>query len=225
MREPTPRRSKISSVRFDQQIARLPCFDDHCRRCTTTESRAARSRSPSEADRAGTDDRPPCGARPGFIAGKPEAGHLRLPPVGIEGEEVFVELRRRHRAAGQHGVDLAAMVDLVLEEMRQEIADRLGHLPVLAAVGGDATVEIGWPQPSAEIEQPAVEAGLRRGERGRVVELLEIVDDAEAAAALLQHVEVVEVDRQDVVQRFLDGREEARPLGLELAGRSASTAR
>ena len=110
------------------------------------------------------------------------------------------------------------MMDLVLEEMRQEIADRLGHLPVLAAVGGDATVEIGWPQPSAEIEQPAVEAGLRRGERGRVVELLEIVDDAEAAAALLQHVEVVEVDRQDVVQCFLDGREEARPLGLELAG-------
>ena len=38
-------------------------------------------------------------------------------------EEELVELRRLHRGAGQHRMHLAAMVDLVQEQMREQIAD------------------------------------------------------------------------------------------------------
>src|SRR4051812_40612414 len=37
----------------------------------------------------------------------------------LAGEEKFVELRRLHRGARQHGMRLAAVVNLVLEEMFQ----------------------------------------------------------------------------------------------------------
>ena len=50
-----------------------------------------------------------------------------------------------------------------------------------------------------------------------VIERREIVEDAGADAALLEHIEIEQIDRQDVVERLLDRREEAGARRLELA--------
>jgi len=48
-------------------------------------------------------------------------------------QEELVELRRLHRRSGEHGVDLTAMMDLVLEEVRQHVPGAL-HLHVILAL-------------------------------------------------------------------------------------------
>ena len=72
----------------------------------------------------------------------PSRVDLLAPQLDVVVEEEFVELRRLHRCSGQHRMHLAAMVDLVDEQMRQQVADALGNPAVLAPVGDDAAIEI-----------------------------------------------------------------------------------
>ena len=53
---------------------------------------------------------------------------------------------------------LAAMVDVVQEEMSEQVADTLRDMSVFAAIRKDAPVKIFRRQPFAEFDQPAVEA-------------------------------------------------------------------
>ena len=97
-------------------------------------------------------------------AARPPPPHLQ-----IIVEQELVQLRRRHRRARQHRVHLAAMMDVVHEEMGQDIADAFGDHAVLAPVGDDAAIEI---RPSrqaiAEGDQPPVERRLRGAELRRI---------------------------------------------------------
>ncbi|BCH17415.1 hypothetical protein MesoLjLa_42660 [Mesorhizobium sp. L-2-11] len=52
---------------------------------------------------------------------------LRFPQFQIIVEEELIELRRFHRRAGQHGVHLATMMDVVDEEVGEQIADALRY--------------------------------------------------------------------------------------------------
>jgi hypothetical protein len=70
-----------------------------------------------------------------------ELGELACAQRGFVGAEELVELRRRDARAGEHRVRLAAMVDLVLEQMREEPRDGL-RLHAHAAHDGDGLLEL-----------------------------------------------------------------------------------
>jgi hypothetical protein len=74
--------------------------------------------------------------------------------VTVEVEEELVELGRRHGGRREHAVDLAAVVDLVLEEMGEQVVDALGRAAGVAAVGDDAIVESRGVEAVAEGDQP-----------------------------------------------------------------------
>ncbi len=112
------------------------------------------------------------GARPEPVGGALSRGFRGVEAAGghagvaVEVEEEFVELRRRDRGAGEHRVGLAAVVDLVLEEVGEERVDALARAAVGVADHLDAAVEVGGRQPVAEADQPAVGGGLGGAERG-----------------------------------------------------------
>src|SRR5689334_11786649 len=112
---------------------------------------------------------------------------------------------------------LPAMMDVVQEEMRKQVADPLRYDACLAAICRDTPVQVGIRQAVAKGDQLAVEPGLRLGEFPRLLIWLETRSDGAPHAALFQHVEIEEIDQKDVVQRFPDRREETRPFRLELA--------
>jgi hypothetical protein len=80
--------------------------------------------------------------------------------VAVEVEEELVELRGRDAGAGQHGMGLAAVVDLVLEEVGEHGVGALGDHALVAAVDRDAAVEVGGGKPVAEGDEAAVAGGL-----------------------------------------------------------------
>src|SRR5207245_2932793 len=77
-------------------------------------------------------------ARWAWPSDKRQPERLELAPAERQlfAKEELVELRRRHRGARQHRVDLAAVVDLVLEQMHQHIAGAL-DLHVIDALDRD----------------------------------------------------------------------------------------
>lgn len=120
---------------------------------------------------------------------------------------------------------LAAVMDLVDEQMCQQVADALGDLTVLAPVGDDTAIEVACGQPLAKRDQPAVRRRLRLEQRLRTVERNEAVKRGGPERTLFEEVEIEAIDREDVVERLADRREKAGALGFELAGAKASTAR
>ena len=76
--------------------------------------------------------------------------------MGLVGAEELVQLRRLDVRAGQHGVRLSAVVDLVLEQMREEARGRLVH-DALAALDGDGQLELRFGERCTRVDQPTVE--------------------------------------------------------------------
>src|SRR5262249_24891690 len=75
--------------------------------------------------------------------------------------EKLVELRRRHPRAGEHGMRLAAMMDLMLEQMHQETIAPFGlHRNV--AIDSHDVVETFRRQRITENDQSLVNGGLGR---------------------------------------------------------------
>ena len=68
---------------------------------------------------------------------EPERRQLTGPQRRIAREQELVELRRRDAGAREHGVRLAAVVDLVHEEMRQRAVDTLAEMHAAAAIEHD----------------------------------------------------------------------------------------
>jgi len=73
--------------------------------------------------------------------------------------------------AGEHRMRLPAMMDLVLEQMREEPGERLVQ-HAFAARHRHREIERFIGETRAKIDQPAVDVALGRGERGTVVERL-----------------------------------------------------
>ncbi len=134
-------------------------------------------------------------------------------------EEVLVELGRPRGGAGQHRVGLAAMVDLVLEEMREDRSYPFPRAPVRIAHDLHAAVRVRRRQAVAERHQPAVGCGLRPSKHRRLGEVRFGIEDRKTAASLFERVEIVDVNGVDVIERPAQRREEPdprRPLGWRL---------
>src|SRR5687768_14020370 len=108
--------------------------------------------------------------------GSVDAGGDEIGTAGgrIKDEKVFVELRRLDCRAGEHGVRLAAMVDLMQEKVRQQIADGFVERTGTAAVSRDAPGRIGGTEAVAEGDEASVAIGLRGGELFHISERLEL---------------------------------------------------
>ena len=113
---------------------------------------------------------------------------------------------------------LAAVVDVVQEDVGEDVADPFRDHSVLAPVGNDAAVEIGFRQAVAEGDKLAVEIGLCRRQACHIVERHEGVIGGGAETAIRQEIEIETIDRENVVERFLDRGKETGALGLELPG-------
>src|SRR5690348_1348220 len=57
---------------------------------------------------------------------EPERAELVGAPGRVLAEEVLIELRRGHGRAGEHRMHLSAVMDLMLEEVREHVGDPLG---------------------------------------------------------------------------------------------------
>ena len=135
--------------------------------------------------------------------GQSDFRELRRAQVGFVRAEEFVELRRLDRRAGEHRVRLAAMVDLVLEEMREEPRRAFLH-DARAPRHGDRPGEIGVGQRRAQGDEPAIDRVLRDGRaprrcrtalRARKSGRTEV--RRLAVEAPLQRIDVIPVDGQD----------------------------
>lgn len=96
---------------------------------------------------------------------------------------------------GEHGVGLAAVVDLVLEKVGEEGVDPFGEDPLVAAVDGDAAVGVGRGERSQKATRRRSEAACavrrsagsaRSGSDGRKA--------ARPRPRLLQRIEIVDID-------------------------------
>ena len=143
----------------------------------------------------------------------------------LAGHHELIQLRRRHGAAGQHGVHLAAVVRLVVEQMRQHVASTVALHVVCArqvdpGVDGSA-VEAGAPGHQALVAgmlAPHPFGGLGTGLEGGVV--------LAQPRLVMQRADVVVVHRQDMVQRAGQAGEETAARrqpgrGIELKQRTA----
>ena len=131
-------------------------------------------------------------------------------------EEELVELRRRDACAGEHGVGLSAVVDLVLEEMGEDGVDPLGDRP--AAVGRNPAVEVGAREPVAEGDEPGVGRALRCGEGDGFGVVGRVGEDRPAPAALPGRVEIVEIDGEHMVEGRPQRRKEPGSRRREVLG-------
>ena len=111
------------------------------------------------------------------------------------------------------------MMDVVDEEMREQVADplrdRCPSSPRSVATRLSRSAASSASQKATSRRSKRLCASASSTGSAMVDEA---VEQCQPFAALLQHVEVVEVDRQDVIQRCLDRGKEARARRGELAG-------
>jgi hypothetical protein len=86
--------------------------------------------------------------------------------VRILRQKKLVELRRRHGRAGEHGVDLAAVVDVGLKQVRQHVLRPLAIAPVVRPIENDDVVQPVVVQLLAEGDQPGDRPHPARAKRG-----------------------------------------------------------
>ena len=97
---------------------------------------------------------------PDKFFGPTQLGEILSSQTGLADTEKLVQLRRFHRSAAEHRVDLATVVDLVFEQVRNHPQPTV----VLRRVAGDRdnTPEIGIAQLLAVGDQSPVDMGLSR---------------------------------------------------------------
>ena len=121
--------------------------------------------------------------------------------------EEFVELRRLDRGSGEHRMRLPAMMDLVLEQMREEPRRILGE-NARAALQRNRHDELRFGERRTCIDQPAIGLLLRLLQLRASVEGLFGREEAIrlgvgrlAAEGPLQRVDVVPIDGENVIER------------------------
>src|SRR4030095_7968910 len=131
---------------------------------------------------------------------KTDLGELGGAQMRFVRAEEFVELRRRDRGSGEHRMHLAAMMDLVLEQVREQPRRILGQ-DAGAALHGNRHDELRFAKRRASIDQPAIRLPLRllqlrtelegflRREESRRLGIGRL-----AAEGALEHVDVIPID-------------------------------
>ena len=109
---------------------------------------------------------------------QPDLRELRRAQVRLVGAEELVELRRLDRRAGEHRVRLPAVVDLVLEEMREQARRASRARCPCGAWTGDGHVELRVGERRAGGDQPVVDGALRGCELGARRERLLRIEEA-----------------------------------------------
>src|SRR5688572_29341970 len=99
-------------------------------------------------------------AAPDFILAPTELGKLRGAQRRFFRGKELVELRRLDSSRAQHRMRLAAMMNLVLEQMQQQPVHPL-MLNATAAVDVDDAIEIFSAEALDEGDQPAIHLALR----------------------------------------------------------------
>ena len=97
---------------------------------------------------------------------QPELGKLRRAQVRLVRAEELVELRRLDRGAGEHRVRLPAMMDLVLEQMREEARRAFRSRCRRGAARGTGSTSRASVKRGAGVDQAAVDCALRGCELG-----------------------------------------------------------
>lgn len=128
-------------------------------------------------------------------------------------EEKLVELRRGHLRARQHGMDLAAVMDLVDEQVAEDSGHSFPVVDAVVSVDRDDAREAWRGQVLAKGNQPPVYFELGRAEFCRRAWQVGRADGD--AAGTGQVSEVASVDEEDVPQRLAQRREKADPGGRE----------
>jgi hypothetical protein len=135
------------------------------------------------------------------------------------GHEELVELWWFHLRAGEHRVGLAAVMDLVLKQMEQNVADPL-DLNVFCALEPNGLIETGFiPDVSHTRYESLVDGALRLRQRFERLEGVFVLEDAPATPTLEHRVDVVLVHEHDVRQRLVDTRKEARAFRAQVLQR------
>ncbi len=133
-----------------------------------------------------------------------------------------VQLRRFQAGSGQHGMHLAAMMDLMLEKVQKRRADRFLVCTVRASFMQNGSFQIRFLQSVAEPDEPLIFHCLRRLELVRRFKMRGLVY-GQSLALLAQRIEIVTIDLPDMVEGLAKGRKEVCPLRLECALRESAT--
>src|SRR6185312_6878227 len=136
----------------------------------------------------------------------------------LEIKKKLIELRRLNMSAGEHGVRLPAVMDLVLEEMGENAVDALLQLSFDTAIGDDFPRQIGVGEAVAKANETPVDLCLKRNQFRRVTEHTLVAEYGEAQPALFQRINVQIVDEVVVRERCGDRREERRARRDEVLG-------
>ena len=132
----------------------------------------------------------------------------------------LVELRRLDVGAGEHGVRLAAVVHLVLQQVGDDMAAALALDAAVAALEGDDVVERRFVQRADVLDEAGIGGRLGARELGHGRGLRCVAPLPLHVALAVQGGEVVEIDGKDVLERRLQAREKARPRrGVGLGGK------
>jgi hypothetical protein len=107
-------------------------------------------------------------------------------------------------------------MDLMLEQMRQQVVAALDKDTRLSAIRLDPDSQLCLGEFITELNERLVAIGLRRCQIERFLKGHERVKRVGPPATIIQRIQIVVIDRQNVVERRLDRREKADARGIEL---------
>lgn len=139
-----------------------------------------------------------------------------LAQVRVLIEPVFVELGRRDGGTGEHAVDLATVVNLVLVKVAQDVFSTLDANDAAVTNEANGGVKGVFGEALAEVDEANVAFALSGAEVGEGVEGLFALEAGEAPPGAEKSVDVIPVHNEDMAQGGEDGLEEGDSLGAEI---------
>jgi hypothetical protein len=114
-------------------------------------------------------------------------------------QEEFVELRRAHRRAAQHGVSLATMMDLMLKEMEQHVIHPFA-LNARSAVQFNDALKAVSRERLHDRNQPAVNLLLCLAQSGYGFARLLVRPGCQAKFPALHRIHVKAIDNENMIE-------------------------
>jgi hypothetical protein len=121
-------------------------------------------------------------------------------------------------------VGLAAMMNLMLEQMKQQPVHSLA-LDAVAAVDLDHAIEAGSAEALHDSDQSPVDLALRDSQQDRGVARLRVGPGRRSKRAALHRVDVKAIDNQDVIEGRAQAWKETAPRRHEISLRQKQTGR
>src|SRR5450755_542414 len=132
--------------------------------------------------------------------GPAQGTHFGLAQVRLARHEELIELGRLHMGAGKHGMDLAAVMHLMIDQMRDHMAAQLALHPAFAAIERDNVVERRRVEAADMGDESVVGHRLRPRQVGHRTALRRLTPLPLHVSLAVQRGEVVEIDCEYVVE-------------------------